>query len=80
MHPYTQALLSAIPVPNPAEERRKKRVVLEGELPSPVNPPTGCKFRTRCPLATDRCREVPEWREIRPGHWVACHYSKSDQP
>lgn len=72
LHPYTQALLSAIPVPNP--KKKKERIVLGGELPSPSNPPSGCVFHTRCPLAMDKCREIkPEWQEARAGHYVACH-------
>ena len=71
-HPYTKALLSAIPTLNP--EDRGKAQKLEGEIPSPVNPPSGCRFHTRCPVAEDRCRkEVPQWRESSPGHSVACH-------
>ncbi|MGB3539526.1 MAG: dipeptide ABC transporter ATP-binding protein [Mesorhizobium sp.] len=72
-HPYTEALLSAVPVPNPAAAR-KKRIILKGEIPSPITPPKGCHFHTRCPIATDRCRvESPALREIRPAHWAACH-------
>jgi oligopeptide/dipeptide ABC transporter ATP-binding protein len=72
-HPYTEALLSAVPVPNPAAAR-KKRIILKGEIPSPITPPKGCHFHTRCPIATDRCRvESPALREVRPAHWAACH-------
>ncbi len=74
LHPYTQALLSAVPIPDPIKERKRQRIILEGSVPSPVNPPKGCRFNPRCQYAVDICRqEDPEWREIIPAHWVACH-------
>jgi oligopeptide transport system ATP-binding protein len=74
LHPYTLALLSAVPVPDPTVEDQRQRVILTGDVPSPANPPPGCPFNTRCPLAQEVCRqERPAWREVRPGHWVACH-------
>ena len=79
LHPYTQALLSAVPLPNP--RARRERQILQGDLPSPANPPPGCVFHTRCPIAEDICRrEIPEWREVKPGHHVACHLVKGGTP
>ncbi len=74
-HPYTQALLTAIPIPDPAAQRQRKRVVLTGDIPSPVNPPSGCRFHTRCPIAFERCTvEEPAFAEYSPGHFTACHW------
>ena len=75
LHPYTQALLSAIPIPDPAVEQRRKRIILTGDIPSPVNPPAGCRFHTRCPVAFDRCRvDVPPLKTYAPNHVAACHW------
>lgn len=77
LHPYTQALLSAVPIHDPEKEAKRERVILTGDVPSPANPPAGCPFSTRCPVAQDQCYyEPPEWRELRSGHQVACHLAK----
>jgi oligopeptide transport system ATP-binding protein len=74
LHPYTQALLSAVPIPDPKRDRERHRTILKGEIPSPINPPSGCRFHPRCPAMMERCKvDVPEWLEVTPGHWVACH-------
>jgi len=76
-HPYTQALLSAVPIPDPTVEEKRQRIILQGDVPSPLNPPKGCHFHTRCPRVMDVCRQVdPEWKDIGGAgkeHWVACH-------
>jgi peptide/nickel transport system ATP-binding protein len=74
LHPYTQALLSAVPVPKRKNMTKRERIVLQGDLPSPSNPPSGCVFHTRCPAAMESCKQiVPEFKEIKPGHFIACH-------
>ncbi|WP_308314952.1 ABC transporter ATP-binding protein [Bacillus sp. V33-4] len=74
-HPYTKALLSAIPLPNPLQQRKRERSILQGDVPNPINPPEGCRFHTRCPIATEICKkEEPKFEEKMPGRWVACHH------
>ena len=74
IHPYTKTLMSAVPIPDPVVTRARERLILEGDIPSPINPPSGCKFHTRCPFATERCKqETPEFKEYESGHFAACH-------
>ena len=78
-HPYTQALLSAIPIPDPDVEEKRERTILEGELPSPIDPPSGCVFRTRCPMAMEACATTnPVWQAVGDNHFVACHLYNDD--
>ena len=78
LHPYTQALLSAVPVPDP--QFKREQIFLKGDIPSPANPPTGCTFHTRCPVATEVCKsKVPQFLEAKPGHYVACHLVNDPQ-
>jgi len=76
IHPYTQALISAVPVPDPEVAEKRNRIILQGDIPSPANPPVGCNFNTRCPFAEDICFKLdPDFSEVQPGHWAACHFN-----
>jgi len=78
LHPYSQALLSAVPIPDPKRDRERRRIILSGDVPRPINPPSGCRFHPRCPVVMEQCRvDVPVWHEASPGHWVACHAVKA---
>ena len=79
LHPYTQTLLSAVPLPDPIKTKQQKRILLEGDIPSPLNPPSGCRFHTRCPYVMDICKEkAPEWKEYKPEHYCSCHKVDKD--
>lgn len=81
LHPYTQGLLSTAPIPDPVQARQREKIRIKGELPSPLNPPSGCRFRTRCPHAMAVCAQVePIWQEAKPNHWVACHLYSNSNP
>jgi len=74
LHPYSQALLSAVPIPDPKRDRERRRIILSGDVPSPINPPSGCRFHPRCPVGVERCNtDDPQWHEASPGHWIACN-------
>jgi len=75
LHPYTQALISAVPLPDPDIEETRQRIILKGDIPSPANPPKGCVFSSRCPKRSEIClQQAPDYRETRPGHFIACHH------